>query len=142
MEFTVPQFIEKEPKIVGPFTFKQFIFIGIAGGFSIFLFFTVPLSVFIILAIILLGGAFSLAFLKIERISLPVFIKNFLIFITKPKVYLWKKKTGPLKFLPAESEKEKKKLEAKEKREEEKKPKLKVIKGGRLRELFTHLETK
>ena len=120
MEFTVPQFIEKEPKIVGPFTFKQFIFIGIAGGLSTFLFFAVSFFIFIILAIILLGGAFSLAFLKIERISLPVFIKNFLIFITKPKIYLWKKKTSPLKFLPAESEKEKKKLETKEKREEEK----------------------
>ena len=72
MEFTVPQFIEKEPKIVGPFTFKQFIFIGIAGGLSIFLFFAVSFFIFIILAIILLGGAFSLAFLKIERISLPV----------------------------------------------------------------------
>ncbi|PIR72179.1 MAG: hypothetical protein COU42_02190 [Candidatus Nealsonbacteria bacterium CG10_big_fil_rev_8_21_14_0_10_36_24] len=142
MEFTVPQFIEKEPKIVGPFTFKQFIFIGIAGGLSIFLFFTVPFLVFIILAIILVGGAFSLAFLKIERISLPVFIKNFLIFITKPKIYLWKKKTSPLKFLPAENGKEKKKLETKEKTEEGRKPKLKVIKGGRLHELFTHLETK
>lgn len=142
MEFTVPQFIEKEPKIVGPFTFKQFIFIGIAGGLSIFLFFTVPIPVFIILAVILLGGAFSLAFLKIERTSLPVFIKNFFIFIFKPKIYLWKKKITPPKFLPAESGKEKKELELKEKTEEERKSKLKITKGGHLDELFTRLETK
>ena len=142
MEFNVPQFIEKEPKIVGPFTFKQFIFIGIAGGLSIFLFFTAPFFVFIILAVILVGGAFSLAFLKIERTSLPIFIKNFFSFIFKPKIYLWKKKTAPPKFLPAENEKEKKESEIRKKTEEERKSKLKITRGGHLDELFTRLETK
>jgi len=28
MEFTVPQFVEREPKLIGPFTFKQFIYIN------------------------------------------------------------------------------------------------------------------
>ncbi len=133
MEFTVPQFIEKEPKIVGPFTFKQFIFIGIAGGICIFLFFTVSLFVFILAAIVLLGGAFALAFLKIGKTSLPLFIKNFFSFLFKPKVYLWKKKISPPKFL--------RKTEAK-KEESEKKSELKVTKGSRLDELFTRLETK
>ena len=134
MEFTVPQFIEREPKIVGPFTFKQFIFIGIAGGICLFLFFTVSLFVFIIMSIVLLGGAFALAFLKIGKTSLPVFIKNFFIFLFKPKVYLWKKKTSPLKFLRKEK--------VKEEEEIGEESKLKVSKGGRLDELFTRLETK
>ena len=135
MQFTVPQFIEKEPKIVGPLTFKQFIFIGVAGGICLFLFFTVSLFVFIILAIVLLGGAFALAFLKIGKTSLPIFIKNFFSFLFKPKVYLWKKKTSPPKFLRKE------KVEEKEEEIEEE-SKLKVSKGSRLNELFTHLETK
>lgn len=135
MEFTVPQFIEKEAKIVGPFTFKQFVFIGTAGGTCIILFFILPFSVFIIATIILLGGAFALALLKIKKTSLPVFIKNFFIFIFKPKIYLWKKKTGPTKFLRKEKVKEKKE-------EIEKKSELKVTKGSRLDELFTHIETK
>jgi len=135
MEFTVPQFIEKEPKIVGPFTFKQFIFIGIAGGICIFLFFTVSLFVFIIMTIVLLGGAFALAFLKVGKTSLPLFIKNFFAFLFKPKVYLWKKKTSPPKFIKEEKVKE-------EKEEIEEKSKLKVSTGSRLDELFTRLETK
>lgn len=135
MEFTVPQFIEKEPKIVGPFTFKQFIFIGIAGGICLFLFFILPLSLFIIIAIILLGGAFALAFLKIGKTSLPLFIKNFFIFIFKPKVYLWKKRTTPPKVL-------KKKKEMKIKQEVKKESELKVAKGSRLSELLTRIETK
>ncbi len=135
MEFTVPQFIEKEPKIVGPFTFKQFVFIGIAGGICIFLFFTVSLFIFILATIILLGGAFALAFLKVGKTSLPLFIKNFFAFLFKPKVYLWKKKTSPPKFIKEEKVKE-------EKEEIEEKSKLKVSTGSRLDELFTRLETK
>ena len=135
MEFTVPQFIEREPKIVGPFTFKQFIFIGIAGGICLFLFFTVSLFIFIILAIILLGGAFALAFLKIGKTSLPVFLKNFFVFLFKPKIYLWKKKTSPPKFL-------REKVEEKKEEEIEEESKLKVNKGSKLDELFTKLETK
>jgi len=56
MEFTVPQFIEKKAKIVGPFTFGQFLFIGIASGICLFLYFVLPLAVFIITSIVLLGG--------------------------------------------------------------------------------------
>jgi len=135
MEFTVPQFIEREPKIVGPFTFKQFIFIGIAGGLCLLLFFVLPLAVFIIIAVVLLGGAFALAFLKIGKTSLPEFIKNFFYFIFKPKIYLWKKKISPPKFFSKEK---------KEEKEEEikKESKLKVVKGSRLDELSTRLETK
>lgn len=138
MEFTVPQFIEKEAKIVGPFTFKQFIFIGIAGGLCVFLFFTVPFSLFLILAIFLLGGAFALAFFKIQRVSLPVFIKNLFSFLFKPKIYLWKKKGSPPKFL----RKEKPETKIREEEKEGRKSKLKIIRGGRLHELLTRIETK
>jgi len=137
MEFTVPQFIEREAKIVGPFTFKQFIFIGIAGGLCIFLFFTVSLFIFILAAIVLLGGAFALAFLKIGKTSLPAFIKNFFSFLFKPKIYLWKKKTSPPKFLRKE------KVKVKDTEEGiEKESKLRVSTGSRLDELFTRIETK
>lgn len=134
MEFTVPQFIEREAKIVGPFTFKQFIFIGTAGGICLFLYFVLPLSVSIIVAVILLGGAFALAFLKIGRTSLPVFIKNFFIFLFKPKIYLWRKKGAPPKVLRRE--------EKVIKEEFKKEPTLKLTRGSKLSELFTHLESK
>lgn len=135
MEFTVPQFIEKEAKIVGPFTFRQFIFIGTAGGICLLLFFILPLPAFIVVAVILLGGALALALLKVGKTSLPVFIKNFFIFIFKPKLYLWKKKTSPPKFL-------RRKKETRKEKKIEKKSELKVSKGGRLDELFTRIETK
>ncbi len=136
MEFTVPQFIEKEAKIVGPFTFKQFIFVGTAGGISVFLYFTLPLFISVILIIILMGTALALSFMKVERTSLPQYVANFFTFFLRPKVYLWNKKTGSPKFLKKE------KLIVKELIKKEKTSELKVSRGSRLDELFTKLETK
>ncbi len=136
MEFIVPKFIEREAKIVGPFTFKQFIFIGVAGGLCLFLYFVLPIFAFVIVAVILLGGAFSLAFLKIEKISLPVFIKNFVSFLSNPKIYLWKKKGIPPKIL----KKEEKVIKGEEGIKKE--PGLKVARDSKLSELFTRIETK
>jgi hypothetical protein len=138
MEFTVPKFIEKESRIVGPLTFKQFIFVGLAGAISVFLYFILPFYLFIIIAIILFGGSLALAFLKIGKTSLPSFIANFFVFLFKPRIYLWKKKTSPPKFL----KKEKPPLIEQEKEKEEEKTKLKVSRGSRLDELFTRVETK
>jgi len=138
MEFTVPKFIEKEARIVGPLTFKQFIFIGAAGAISIFVYFVLPFYLFIIAVIILLGGSFALAFLKIGKTALPSFILNFFTFIFKPRIYLWKKKTSPPKFL----KKGKIPLIEEKNKEEEEKTKLKISRGSRLDELFTRIETK
>lgn len=134
MVFNVPQFIEHEPKIVGPFTFKQFLYVGVAGGALFFLYFMIPsLVLFIFVAIILFAGALALAFFKIGGVPLPAIIKNILAFSTKPRIYLWmKKKGGPPKVI--------KKIEKVEEKKEE--SPLKVTGKSRLGELFTFLETK
>jgi hypothetical protein len=132
MQFTVPQFIEKKPKIVGPFTFSQFIYIGLAGGFCLFIYFVVPFWSFILISLLLIPLALALAFLKIGGTSLPVFLKNSFLFFLAPKIYLWKKKTSPPLF---------KKIEKIEKEKEEKSP-LKLAEKSRLRDLFTQLETR
>ncbi|HHE76857.1 MAG TPA: PrgI family protein [Candidatus Parcubacteria bacterium] len=134
MQFTIPQFIEKEPKIVGPFTFKQFIFIGVSGGLCILLYFVVPLSVFIIISVPLVGIGLSLALLKVEGVPLPTVIKNFFSFIFGSKLYLWKKKN----FAPIAFKKEK--TAAPEKIQNQ--PELKTIQGSQLNKLFINLETK
>ena len=132
MEFTVPQFIEKEPKIVGPFNFKQFVYIFVAGGLCIFLYFTVPFTVFIFAAIFFMGMAFGLAFVKIERTPLPVFVKNMVLYLMGGKIYLWKKKAISASVLLRENAEE----------EVEEAPELKVAKKSRLKTLFTRLQTK
>lgn len=91
MRFTVPQFIEREAKIIGPLTFKQFIYIGSAGLACFIIYFSFSFSFFIISCIVLGGTASALAFLKVGGIPLPKFMWNFFKYSLSPKVYLWKK---------------------------------------------------
>ncbi len=132
MRFTVPQFIEHEAKIVGPFTFKQFVYIGIAGAICFILYFSVPFSIFIIACIIIGSGAMSLAFLKIGGRDLPSVIGSFLKFNLAPKMYLWKKKQGKISML----EEKKVKIEKKEETP------LKIAKKSQLKNIQTEIETK
>ncbi len=133
MRFTVPQFIEHEAKIVGPLTFRQFIFIGVAGAIGFILYFTVPFSIFLIACFILGGGAIALAFLKIGGKPLPAVLGNFLKFNLSPKIYIWRKTEVPIKVF--------KKEEVKKEEIEEELP-LKIAEKSQLKKIKTKIETK
>ncbi|MFH1643311.1 MAG: PrgI family protein [Patescibacteria group bacterium] len=91
MRFTVPQFIEVDSKIVGPLTFKQFGFFGIAGVIAFMVYFVAPFEIFMFSGAILIAGAAALAFLKIDGVDLPNFLVNAMKFNSSPKMYIWKK---------------------------------------------------
>jgi NAD/NADP transhydrogenase beta subunit len=95
MRFTIPQFIEHETKIAGPLTFKQFMYIGMAGAAIFLLYFSMAatnFALFLLLAIIIALIALGLAFIKIGGRTLPVILANFFRFLIAPKKYIWKKK--------------------------------------------------
>lgn len=136
MEFTVPKFIEREPKIVGPLTFKQFIFVAVAGAACFFLYFFIGkknFALFLPIAIILMGGSLALCFLKIKGYSLPMIIKNFFTYSISGKIFLWKRKIVSPKF---------KKVEKFEKAEVGEESTLKMAKKSHLQKLSTQVETK
>ena len=96
MQFQVPQFIKRELKIVGPLTFKQFLFVAMGFlGCAIFYFFLMQKSafLFVVLSILILFASIAMAFVKIQGIPLPTVITNFFLFSISKKTYLWKKKT-------------------------------------------------
>jgi len=132
MRFTVPQFIEYEPKVIGPFTFKQFVYIGLAAATCFVLYFSVSFYVFLISCVVLLGGALGFAFLKIGGRPLPTIIGNFLKYSITPKIYIWGKKETPIKVIRKEKKKEEK---------EEELP-LKIAENSQLKKLKTQIETK
>lgn len=132
MRFTLPQFIEHEVKIVGPLTFRQFIFIGMAGGICFILYFTIPFSIFLIACLILGGGAMALAFLKIGGRSLSTILGNFLKFFISPKIFIWRKVEAPIKVF--------KKEKIKKEEVEEELP-LKIAERSQLKKLRTQIET-
>jgi len=133
MRFTVPQFIEYEVKIVGPLTFRQFIFVGIAGAFCFLIYFTAPFSIFLISCFVLGGGAIAFAFLKIGGKSLFAILGNFLKFSLTPKIFIWRKAQTQIKVFKKEIIKE-------EKRDDE--LPLKIAEKSQLKKLRTKVETK
>ena len=131
MRFTLPQFIEHEPKIVGPLTFRQFSFIGVAAAICFILYYTVPFSVFLIACLILGGGAMALAFLRIGGRSLPTILGNFLKFSVSPKIFIWRKIEAPIKVF--------KKERIKKEEAEEELP-LKIAEKSQLKKIRTQIE--
>ncbi len=134
MEFIVPQFIEREGKIVGPLTFKQFIFVVTACGIAALLYFILPFPLFLVMATFLVGGSLGLVFIKIEVIPLLTIIKNIFVFSSRPKIYLWQKKHVFPKII--------RKVERTKVQEEKKESPLKITEKSRLRDLFTYLESR
>ena len=91
MQFQVPQFIETEAKIIGPFTLKQFLYIAVAGILSFICFFLFKIVIWAILTALFGLAAIALAFLKYNGQPLPRIIGYALRYIWKPHFYLWRK---------------------------------------------------
>ncbi len=93
MRFQLPQFIETEIKIVGPFTLKQFLWVA-AGAVFIFLDFSVLSGILaIVMAIPIIGFAGAFAFLKIDGMPLINYLANLLAFSFGSKTYLYQDET-------------------------------------------------
>lgn len=91
MQFKFPQFIEVEDKIFGPLTFKQFLYLGGAGGVVVVAFSFLPkfLAVFIALPVAALGLA--LAFFRVNNRPFMFAVESFVKYAMKEKLYIWKK---------------------------------------------------
>ena len=100
MQFQVPQFIETEDKIVGPFTLRQFMYVGAAGIGSAILYFTVASWLWFILTVVLLGCAIGVSFVKVEGRPLGNVLFSALDFYWKPQTYIWKSGTQPTATVP------------------------------------------
>jgi hypothetical protein len=100
MLFNIPQFIDKEDKIVGPLTARQLGWLigGAAVAFVFWTFLSKP--VFIVVAIIIAGMTVALAFYRPNGQPLIAFVLSSFSFLSSPKMYVWKRvpeKDGPKK---------------------------------------------
>ena len=66
MQFTVPQFIDIEPKVIGPITPRQFITLLIGGGFIFICYKLADFTLFILEALIILFFSFLFAFYRVN----------------------------------------------------------------------------
>lgn len=91
MRFQVPQFIDVEDKIFGPFTFRQFVYLAGGAGLSFLLWRLLPN--FIALLLIIPVGAFAgaLAFIKVNNRPFIDMVESAFNYFLRDKLYLWKK---------------------------------------------------
>ena len=88
-QFTVPQFIDVEDKIIGPITARQFIIL-LSGFLIAALYYKLfDFTMFLILGILTLGSAGTIAFLKINGMPFHFFILNFFQTLSRPGLRIW-----------------------------------------------------
>ncbi len=91
MKYQVPQFIEIEDKIFGPFTFKQFIYLAGGAGVCFIAYKLVPFPYSILLMFPAVALSASLAFYKPNNRPFIDMIEAAFNFSTTSKLYIWKK---------------------------------------------------
>lgn len=91
MNFQVPQFIEVEDKVVGPLTFKQFIYLAGGAGLA-FLFYTwLGWYLGIIPMILVVVFSLALAFYRVNERPFINMAEAYIRYTLSNKLYIWKK---------------------------------------------------
>ena len=135
MQFQVPLFIERESKIVGPLTFKQFLYLAVAGVVIVIMrTFGLPVFLFLVLTVILIIIALLLAFLNVGGRTLPQILTNLFAFFVSSKIFIWQRKQFSPKFVE--------RIPRLKKEEVEETPTLKIAEKSRLKKLSSEIETR
>ena len=92
MRFEIPQFIEVEDKIFGPFTWKQFVYLIGGAGATFILFTILPFFLFLIFAAPIVALAAGLAFYPVNDRPLSYFVESVVRYFTNSRLYFWKRR--------------------------------------------------
>ena len=95
MRFEVPQFIEVEDKIFGPFTWKQFVYLAGGAGAGSMLFLLLPFILFLLVAGPIIALSAGLAFYPVNSRPLSVFLESMVKYGASSRLYLWKRQATP-----------------------------------------------
>ncbi|MFA6520117.1 MAG: PrgI family protein [Candidatus Paceibacterota bacterium] len=93
MQFKVPQFLEIEDKIFGPFTFREFIYLAGGAGLCFVLYKLLGLLLGIIPILIIGGFSLALTFYRPNNKPFINMIESGVKFLSQSKLYIWKKQT-------------------------------------------------
>lgn len=92
MRYEVPQFIEIEDKIIGPFTWKQFLYLSGGTGGSVLAWLFLPKIVAVIIITVLMILSVALAFYKYNKRPFIVLLESWFNYTVRSKLYIWKKR--------------------------------------------------
>ncbi|HPS21487.1 MAG TPA: PrgI family protein [Candidatus Paceibacterota bacterium] len=92
MQFKVPQFLDVEDKIFGPFTFKQFVYLAGGAGLCFVVYKILGLLLGAIPILLIAGFAVALAFYRPNNKPLLNMVEAGFKFYTQNKLYVWKRR--------------------------------------------------
>ncbi len=92
MRFKVPQFIDIEDKIFGPFTFKQFMYLAGGAGLAYISYKFLPIYAALPLVLIFGGMAVSLAFVQINKKPFIFIMEAYIRYMINSKMFIWNKR--------------------------------------------------
>lgn len=93
MRFEVPQFIEIEDKIFGPFTWRQFVYLAGGVGVGVVTFITLPVFFFALIGLPIAALGLVLAFYPVNNRPFSVFLESIYRFYGSSRIYHWKRKS-------------------------------------------------
>lgn len=96
MQFKVPQFLEIEDKIFGPFTFKEFVYLAGGGGICFVLFKLLGLFWGAIPILAVAGLSIALARYRPNNKPFIDMLEAGLIYVTQSKLYIWKRRKAQI----------------------------------------------
>mgnify|MGYP001618974873 CR=1 FL=1 len=91
MQFQVPQFIDVEDKIIGPFTIKQFLYLAGGLGMAYLSYRFIP-WIGIILGLCIAGFGGALAFYKFNNKPSIFLMESAFHYILSSRFYVWRRK--------------------------------------------------
>ena len=92
MQFKVPQFIDIEDKLFGPFTFHQFAYLVGGAGLVFIIYKLLPLWIGIFLIIPVATLSVLLVFYKINEKPFIFYLQAGINYFVSSKLYLWKQR--------------------------------------------------
>lgn len=91
MQYNVPQFIDIEDKIVGPFTAKQTVYLMIGGGILMVAFSFLSFELFVIIAIPTVLLTLAFAFYKPKGVTVSQMLLNIVSYSVNKNIYVWRR---------------------------------------------------
>ena len=92
MQFKVPQFIDVEDKLFGPFTFRQFVYLVGGAGMIFVIYKLLPLWIGIFLIIPIAGLSAALTFYKVNGKPFIYYLQAGFNYLLASKLYIWKQR--------------------------------------------------
>lgn len=92
MQFKVPQFLEIEDKIFGPFTFRQFVYLAGGGGMCFVLYRLLGFWFGLIPILAVAGFSLMLAFYRPNNKPFISMVESGFKYIFQDKLYIWKRR--------------------------------------------------